>query len=373
VPLGPLGGVFSGTLLGGAGRTGNNSPGQELSYQFDVPGGLRDLALNIAVADTHNNLEGVLVDPSGQPVDVQTTITAVDPQTGAPTAYTNALQFFRRTPTVGRWTFILMINFNVSGASTTQIFQGVISFNQVRAQAPSLPDSAGVVLKAGRPVVVPITITNPGLVSKDISAEARLSATGFLGLGSISATLPLTFTQPPPSFITPPWLSAVTFAAHSPRPVDLDVVNVNGASPNGATFSPEVFATSGTVAGPDGQYTALGSIVAPEVAAGVWLAFPAERGPFGAQPPPPTTVQLDALGYGSLFDPTAQASTGDPFLGGYAPLTVAPGGAGTFIVTITPTGRPGTVVQGYLLVNALNPFSIGVDEMVALPYKYTVG
>src|SRR5581483_332055 len=107
VPLGPTGGSWTGTLTGGNGREG--APGQTLTYQFDVPAGLKDLDLNTVIPSSTYNLEGVLVDPNGLPVDVQSTVTALDPNTGQPVAYTNTLQFFRRDPSPGRWEFVFFI------------------------------------------------------------------------------------------------------------------------------------------------------------------------------------------------------------------------------------------------------------------------
>jgi hypothetical protein len=93
--------TFTGTLTGGNGRA--DSPGQALTYAFDVPAGLHDLDLGVALSDTGYNLQGVLVDPNGVPIDVQSTVTATDristsPTFGQPTGYTNTMQFFRRDP-----------------------------------------------------------------------------------------------------------------------------------------------------------------------------------------------------------------------------------------------------------------------------------
>ena len=118
VPLGSGGGGFSGTIRGGNGRS--DSPGQQLSYGFDVPAGLRDLDISLRVADPGNNLVGTLVDPEGQPVDVQTTVAAIDLPTNTPTFFTGAMQFFRRSPLPGRYQLVLSVNAAVSGASTAQ-------------------------------------------------------------------------------------------------------------------------------------------------------------------------------------------------------------------------------------------------------------
>ncbi|HWE63973.1 MAG TPA: S8 family serine peptidase, partial [Chloroflexota bacterium] len=152
VPVGSTGGGFSGTVLGGNG----NGTGQELSYQFDVPAGLRDLDLSLTVSANNNNLEGVLVDPNNQPVDVQSTITAQDPNTGAPTAFTNTLQFFHRDPVPGRWLFVLVVNETSAGVQTQTPFHATVAFDQAQVSATGLPNSSQTTLAAGKTVVVPV-------------------------------------------------------------------------------------------------------------------------------------------------------------------------------------------------------------------------
>jgi hypothetical protein len=66
--------------------------------------------------------------------------------------------------------------------------------------------------------------------------------------------------------------------------------------------------------------------------------------------------------------------------GPYNPLTLAPGQTGTITVSITPDAAAGTVIHGFLYVDAVNANSRTFgsitrsgDEVSAIPYTYTVG
>ena len=74
VPVHSGGGSFAGTLTGG-GNVGN--AGQEFSYQFAVPSGKPSLNVGIQLRDPGYVLEGFLIDPHGQPLDVQSTASGV--------------------------------------------------------------------------------------------------------------------------------------------------------------------------------------------------------------------------------------------------------------------------------------------------------
>ena len=191
------GGSFSGMLTGGNGRPG--APGQTLTYGFDVPGGMSDLGLNITLKDLSYNLQGVLVNPQGLPVDIQSTIT--DTRTHLFT-YENALQFFRRNPEAGRWLFVLFINGTVSGRQTAMPFTGHIAFNTVRVSAPGLPDDPAVHLTQGVARKVELTIQNTGAVPESFFVDPRLAALATLHLTTVSANLPLTTRGP--SLVLPP-------------------------------------------------------------------------------------------------------------------------------------------------------------------------
>jgi ABC-type molybdate transport system permease subunit len=57
----------------------------------------------------------------------------------------------------------------------------------------------------------------------------------------------------------------------------------------------------------------------------------------------------------------------------YNPLVLGPGATGTINVTITPTAAQiGQVVRGVIYVDTFNGTVQTGDEVVALPYAYTV-
>lgn len=59
--------------------------------------------------------------------------------------------------------------------------------------------------------------------------------------------------------------------------------------------------------------------------------------------------------------------------GPYTPLTLAPGQSGTITVTITPNAPKGTVVSGFIAVDTFNQATSSGDEIINIPYTYTVG
>ena len=55
-----------------------------------------------------------------------------------------------------------------------------------------------------------------------------------------------------------------------------------------------------------------------------------------------------------------------------APLVLEPGHTGTITVTITPSGTTGSVVQGTLYIDSFDNYTDAGNELVALPYEYTI-
>jgi hypothetical protein len=377
IPLGAKGGRFSGTLTGGNGRTG--APGQTLNYQFDVPPGQHDLDLSLRIADPGSNLEGVLIDPFGQPIDVQTMAGAIS-SAGLPSYYTGAMQFFRRDPQAGRWLFVLLINNTIEGATTAQRFLGTIAFNGVRARTAGIPSSGRVSLPAGKPVTAAVSVANSGVTSKDFFLDPRLATTGLVPLQaphSYSVTLPITNTQMLSPFIVPPAVTTLAITAHAPTPVSFDAFTMSGAPPFGGTGSPDVYKSSAPQFQPvAGDFMAPITVQAPEVAPGPWQTMPEQLGPFGTTGAAPSTVDIGATAFGEPFDRQVATTTGDiwsPFSTQYQPLTLSPGQVGTIGVQIIPRGPPGTLVSGFLYLDTFNPNSSSGDELAAIPYAYTIG
>ena len=83
------------------------------------------------------------------------------------------------------------------------------------------------------------------------------------------------------------------------------------------------------------------------------------------------------------FDTAVTSSTGDLELAAtnpattFSPVVINPGQSATVNVTITPCGSSGTVVNGTLYIDDfltnVPPYGQqGADELIGLPYSYTI-
>jgi hypothetical protein len=362
VPLGPKGGSFSGTLTGGNGRQGA-LPTQ--IYAFDVPSGVNDLALTLSVPDSGYGLAGFLVDPNGSVLDsASNTANLGQGET--------ALELLRAAPQAGAWKLLLQEN-QASGNETSIQFSASIAFDAAEVSAPSLPNSKHGSVSATQGATVAVSVTNTGAVTKAYFADARLSSLTSQVLpieAGCAPTLPGYCGATP----VPTRVAALELQAQAGAPITMD------ASPFAGGFQypedPDVWAV------PVGRGTVAALLVLPEIPYGPWLISPALMGPFGAAGAPQVPVTTTATAVMQAFDPSITASTGDYWtdmtLGTttFQPLVLAPGATGTITLTIQPAAASvGTTVAGLIYVDAANPgdvWSAG-DEIVALPYAYTVG
>lgn len=91
------------------------------------------------------------------------------------------------------------------------------------------------------------------------------------------------------------------------------------------------------------------------------------------------TVNLAAVANTNPFDAAVTSTSGDVWAQSvnasapYTPLTLAPGATGTITLTFTPSAPKGTVVHGFIAVDTLNLATVAGDELVNIPYTYTVG
>ncbi|HEV2450879.1 MAG TPA: hypothetical protein VGS62_03000 [Streptosporangiaceae bacterium] len=357
VPVNSSGGSFSGTLTGG-GATFN--AGQEFTYQFNVPSGQPSLNAGIQTQDSDYILEGFLVDPNGQPLDAQTSLN--DNVGPGP-----ALQFFHGSPAPGLWTVILLVvGFN-DGAHLSEPFSGSISFAAPSVSSSGIPNSANTVLPAGQPVTATITVTNTGNSTKDFFADPRLNGrTTQLLAGSDVTNVPLPLSlNAQPNWLVPTNTDSLAVAAQGTVRITMDVEWAFG--------DPDVLAQPANGSGK----SVAASLTAPEVAPGFFFGLPEATGPFTTGTN--GTVNLAAAADTNPFDSAVTSNTGDVWAQSvnpnapYSPLTLAPGQTGTITLTFTPNATKGTVVRGFIGVDTLNLATASGDELVNIPYTYTVG
>jgi hypothetical protein len=321
-----------------------------------------------------------LIDPRGQALGYSANrlVTGFDPDTGA--AQVQLLKqasLYHANPTPGRWTLILNFAGPIVGDELSQPFRGAVRFNQVDIHAAGLPDSAGTKLPAGRPVTVALTIHNTGVAPEDFFVDPRLNQMVNLSLPAAPGQpatgvgLPTQPTTPTPAWLVPSETDRVTVNATATVPVTFDF---------GWDFGfgdPDLPAVSS-------GNTAVGTFHADPVVSGEWFASPAEFGPFSDAGPAKGTADLTMTVHTKAFDDAVASPTGDFWKASvdastpFGLLTIQPGQTRTIPVTITPTGKPGTVVSGSLFVDDLTFVNVlgqlpAADELSAIPYKYTIG
>jgi hypothetical protein len=185
--------------------------------------------------------------------------------------------------------------------------------------------------------------------------------------------LPLTFDDPVPQYIVPPFSTQLKVDASTtgPTPIQFDLSPYWGA-PDVLSPVSSAGATSVTVSKPF---------------ASAWAPAPSEVGPFSSAATPEdysTSATITTLG----FDDSAVPDTGNFWanvLGGSSqpvkPLFLLPGQTGTMNLTFTvPSGAAGTTIRGQVPVETFptNSITTGVgdwssDVLKVLQYSYTLG
>jgi hypothetical protein len=122
------------------------------------------------------------------------------------------------------------------------------------------------------------------------------------------------------------------------------------------------------------------SLTKAEVPWGEWLIVPSLIGPYGPGGALSTPVTTTAFLQLKPFDSTISSDYGDwwsdvtygtsTYTTG---LVLTPGNTGTIHLTITPSATQiGTTVRGWVYVDTFNSTVQTGDEVVALPYSYTI-
>jgi hypothetical protein len=379
-------GAFNGTLTGGNGR--QSDLGQENFYQIDVPGGKKDLDANVSLTnDLGDNVIAFLIDPAGNVVSTGSNVvtTAYDPAKRDATQHNVlATDLYARNPQPGRWT--LAINFvgAIVGDELHQPYTGALTFNKVNVTANGLPNSASTVLKAGQPTTVQVAVHNTGTEPQDVFVDARTSGLTNLKLAGIAPTqnvaLPFPGGTATPAWLVPSETVGATVVANATLPVTFDY----GPYAGDPDLPPLV---SGK--------TAIGATTGNPLPSGGWAADPAEIGPTGPNGWPAGTASFNFYALTKGFDSAVSSPATDLWATSVTPatsfsiVTVNPGQTVNIPVTITPSGKPGSVVSGTAFVdqflatttaetNAINftdtaNYQPNADELVALPYSYRIG
>jgi hypothetical protein len=370
-------GTFTGTITGGNARA--YAPAESFTYAFDVPPGRRDLDVGLTLGkDPNVLLEGVLIDPDGEPADIGTN--ARFGTDGVRTGTATTLQQTVNRPIPGRWRYVVLVQNPVSGAELSQPFTGVVSFNQVTADAQGLPTVGSTKIPAGKPVPVTVLYRNSGIAPVLLQVDARRTARQDVQLApqgaSATVNLPLTPTSTVPGFLVPPGTDRLTLAASSSTPAQVEL-----QAPTGGI---DVFGDLRS--GQHGDTVSVARVAEAggrSIAQGVWYSFVQQIGPFATAAPAGTST-LVATAHTQPNDRDVTAATGDFWLAATdptadigTPLIVQPGQTVHVAVTITPHDRKGAVVDGVLYLVTppqfdLPRFSTSGDVLAALPYRYTV-
>ena len=393
IPIAGGKGTFTGTINGGNARA--DAPTQTNTYSFNVPRGEQDLNVGIHLSSDPNVLiEGALIGPDGEIVDVDSNATSVNSTTRVISSGPD-LQLVQNAPEAGQWRFVLIVVDPVTGAEVSQAFSGVIGFNEAEVSS-NLPASSSSTLTAGKATSYTIGYGNPGAVPEPVQVDPRLQGSTSVTLPSLSGaptvTLPLSVSNLSlvPLYEVPPGTSQLTVAATSSSPSQLEL--------SGPLGEPDVLGD--LAAAQSGDLTSVARVTETggrhQVARGFWGTFVQQIGPFSDAGAPAGTSTLTATAVTQPLDPSVTSTAGDPYAPGFTdqaptgtPVVVQPGRTADIKVTITPSAKAGTVVHGviYLVTSPFNSAATiagavtgglgGVqtsgDVLAALPYTYTVG
>jgi hypothetical protein len=375
VPVGFGGGSFSGVLTGGNGRMQN---AQANYYEFNVPGGQRNIAVSVGFNDANDGVVAYLEDPEGNVVAASSNITL--DQSGSDVIGTQGVSVYEADPQPGTYHLLLDWLSPDSGAELSEPFTGRIRFNTISA-LPFLP-AGRVQLEQGKSYTFDIAVKNTAQTPEAYFLDPRTNQLTTYTLPDLDGadgayTLPLTGY---PIYSVPTHTTSLQTTVTSSGPVTFDEDPLAG-DPD---VSPAVGA-AGASASQSGDTASLTYSPGGEVGTGLWAVFPSEIGPYGAAGAPAetsdTTFSLTTLG----FDPSVTTSTGDLWSADdgltstFTPDYLQPGQTAILALTITPTAAPGTRVNGEINLDdtfqedeAIGASDDSGDELDSFPYSYTV-
>jgi hypothetical protein len=368
-------GTFSTQITGGNGRM--SFPGQDIPYQFTVPAGVKDVDIDVNVADPGYRVIGTLLDPKNSPVDVQDStfvdLTTTNSDGSNPSTEDQTLHLSWRNPMAGTWLLDLGTFLGASSGKTNSTISGTISFNTVQTSSVGVPDDPSTMLAPDVPTVADVTVTNTGNSPEIYYVDPRETSETDYPLAFVtspSGSLPVTATatsQGGPLYLVPPGSTSLTAVANATGRVDFTT--------NPAFGAPEISSTTGK--------TAVASYSANDIAASEWDCPPTLIGPFSGPASGSFTCaafavtrtindDISSLG-GNIWDNATDVNSPNVFDPTQS-VVVQPGDSTTIPVTITPTdAEDGATISGYLSVQTYDPNTVGSDDLVHIPYSYTVG
>jgi hypothetical protein len=376
------GGSFSGVLTGGNGR--DQLYGQTNTYQFNVPYGLNDVDVSIALADDPGDqFIAQLIDPNGQTVGYSTNVTT---DADFNEIFGLSANLYKVNPIPGEWSIVVDWLNPVTGEELSEPFTGTIKFNGVNVSS-NIPNGF-TRIQSGGTQTYNVTVTNTGSAPEAYFVDPRLNQNVTISLPDIfgsetGMSLPLPGGLSFPVYLVPSQTSQLQASLTGSAPVTFDL----DYFPGDPDITPGInnrWSTQGGIHGDNANVT----LNEPEVSPGLWLLNPAEFGPFPAQGAPLVTASANLNAVTQAFDPWMTSNTGDLWssfnglLGqspaDFNPVWVAPGASTTIAVSVSPTGPPGTHVSGTLYVDDFTlgaQFNSGLyesDELAAIPYSYNI-
>jgi hypothetical protein len=249
---------------------------------------------------------------------------------------------------------------------------GTVSFNTVNVTSTNVPNSAATMLKPDVTRTATVTVKNTGNSPEIYYVDPRLAGTSEYALGFLTdpnGELPIAGSIP--EFLVPPASRSFTAIAHATKPVDFTT--------QAALSTPEIASTTGK--------NAVATLSGSDIQASDWSCPPTLVGPFKkatnggkfscAAFALTRTIDdtISATG-GNLWDSATDLNSPNAFNPGAAHV-VQPGASTTLTVHITPSAdSEGETLSGYLSVQTLDlnftTASANGDELIHLPYKYTV-
>ncbi|GAB2713658.1 S8 family serine peptidase [Kitasatospora kifunensis] len=364
-------GRFTGNVVGGNGR--GSVPAQTLFYQVNVPAGQPALDVRLALGDHATDpFTAYLVAPDGQnPARAGNQVLVGPPSANQTVVSTSAARLHVLAPAAGSWTLIVTFSNPVTGNALSTPLDGTVDFAPVVASTTGVP--TGGVLAAGTSHLVGVTVHNDSTAVESYFLDARLDQQATVPLSSFTPstnlTLPLSASAPEPQWIVPTGTSQLVATANSTAPVMFDFSPVNG--------EPDLASTA------DGN-NAYVSYAMPELTQGDWDIVPQPVGSFGAGAAPSSVANLGLTAITQAFDPSASSPSGDLWELGlhpnasFSPVVVQPGQSTTLYLNITPSGPAGSTVSGDIYLDdasslSQNGYTPTGDQLLALPYHYTVG